>query len=106
VNSQIPDAEHGIEAFAYQGPESFEKLAQIALSQPRTTLVKREGEYLWIEYQSSFFRFVDDLELVAVPEAGKIHVRSASRVGRSDLGVNRKRVETLRSLLGEQAVTP
>jgi uncharacterized protein (DUF1499 family) len=44
--------------------------------------------------------FVDDVEFLAEPAAGLVHVRSASRLGHSDLGVNRKRIEDLRGLLG------
>jgi len=53
--------------------------------------------YLWATFTSLVFRFVDDLELRMDAEARVIHVRSASRVGYSDLGVNRKRVEKLRA---------
>lgn len=55
------------------------------------------GDYLHATYVSRVFRFVDDLELRR--EDGTAHVRSASRVGYSDLGANRKRVERLRAAL-------
>jgi uncharacterized protein (DUF1499 family) len=59
--------------------------------------VEEEGEhYLRATFTSRVFRFVDDLECRLVPDAGIIHVRSASRVGFWDLGVNRRRVEALR----------
>jgi uncharacterized protein (DUF1499 family) len=54
-----------------------------------------EPDYLHAEFTSTIFRFVDDFELRADRQAGVIHVRSASRVGRSDLGANRKRVEKI-----------
>jgi uncharacterized protein (DUF1499 family) len=47
-------------------------------------------------------RFVDDVEFLFDDTNKKIHVRSASRVGYSDMGVNRKRVEELRKLLNER----
>jgi len=53
--------------------------------------------YLWATFTSRVFRFVDDVEFRMVPSDGIIHVRSGSRVGYSDLGVNRKRVEKLRA---------
>ncbi len=52
--------------------------------------------YLWATYTSRIFRFVDDMEFRLLPEKKTIHVRSGSRVGHSDLGVNRKNVERLR----------
>ena len=59
---------------------------------------KDTGDYVWATFRSRIWRFVDDTEL-RLDAAGKvIHVRSASRVGKGDLGVNRKRVERLRSL--------
>jgi len=51
-----------------------------------------------VEFRSNVFRFVDDVEFLFDREKKLIHVRSASRVGYSDLGVNRKRVEKIRSL--------
>lgn len=56
----------------------------------------RSANHLWATFTSRLFRFVDDLELRLDEEDRVIHVRSASRVGRSDMGVNRKRVEQLR----------
>ncbi len=66
--------------------------------------VRRENSlYLWATFETRWLRFVDDLELRLDPDAGVIHVRSASRVGHSDLGANRRRIEALRA---EFAVTP
>jgi len=62
-------------------------------------VVVSEDSYLRAEFSTMFFRFVDDLELLADPDAGVIHVRSASRVGTWDLGLNRRRVEDLRRRL-------
>jgi len=61
-------------------------------------------DYLHAECSSAFFGFVDDLELHLRPGQGTIAVRSAARLGHSDFGVNRKRVEKLRSLLTQQGV--
>lgn len=58
-----------------------------------------DADYLSAEFKSSVFGFVDDLELRKDSTAGVIHIRSASRVGYSDMGVNRKRGEALRALL-------
>ncbi len=65
---------------------------------PRTTVDHAEDGRLAATFTSLVFRFVDDLDLVVDQEAGVVHVRSASRVGRFDLGVNRRRVEKIRSL--------
>lgn len=60
-----------------------------------------DDDYLAATFQTALFRFVDDVELRRDSEAGLIHIRSASRVGRSDLGANRKRVEAFRRRFNE-----
>ena len=67
-------------------------------------IVTQTDNYLHAECSSAFFGFVDDIELHLRPEQNLIAVRSAARLGRSDFGVNRKRVENLRSLLRQQSV--
>ena len=69
---------------------------------PRARVVSTEEHYLHAEFRSLLFRFVDDLEMLWRAEDGVFDVRSASRVGTSDLGVNRRRVETLRRLLEDR----
>jgi uncharacterized protein (DUF1499 family) len=63
---------------------------------------EEHDDYLWTTFTSRVFRFVDDVEFRMVSAAGKIHVRSGSRVGYSDLGVNRRRVEKLRALFNQK----
>ncbi|HEY4732870.1 MAG TPA: DUF1499 domain-containing protein [Gammaproteobacteria bacterium] len=60
------------------------------------TIQKEEADYLWATFITRIFRFVDDVELRMDEQNRIIHIRSASRVGRSDLGLNRKRVEEFR----------
>lgn len=69
-------------------------------SMPRTTVVEQRGAYLHAEARSLVFRFVDDLE-VLLTDDHELVVRSASRLGRSDLGVNARRVQALRERLEE-----
>ena len=64
---------------------------------PRTRIVEQSDERIRAEVRSLIFRFVDDVEVVNVD--GVLHILSASRLGHSDLGVNRRRVESLRRLL-------
>ncbi len=98
VSSQSTDAEHFIEALAYQGSieEAKARVIQEIASLPRTRIVENEPTYLHVECTSLIFRFTDDLEFAFDDTQKVIHVRSASRVGHSDLGANRKRVETIR----------
>ncbi len=63
----------------------------------RARIITAQKGYIHAEFTSFLFRFVDDVEFVLDEGSKTIHVRSASRVGYSDLGVNRKRVEAIRS---------
>ena len=76
-------------------------LKQIIESMPRTNIVKEEEDYLYAEFTSKIMGYVDDVEFLIDQEANAIQVRSASRLGESDLGVNRERVETIREKLNE-----
>ena len=80
----------------------FSKLTKLASSLPRTDVLKKEDTYWKGVCRSLIFRFPDDLEILLIPNnkniknsQGTIQVRSSSRIGQSDLGVNKKRVENL-----------
>jgi uncharacterized protein (DUF1499 family) len=71
------------------------------LGMERSTLVREGPDYLHVEVRT-FLGFVDDLEFYADESQKLIHLRSASRVGYWDLGVNRRRVETVRAEFGKR----
>ena len=79
--------------------KSYDKLIRIAESLPRVKVVERTENYWHGIVRSLIFRFPDDLEILKIPNKGIIQVRSASRLGLGDLGVNRNRVENLYSQL-------
>lgn len=101
VSSQAPKGDHAIEPLTYRGPRAaaFAALEGVVAVLPRTRIVVRSSDYLHAECESALLGFVDDLEFYFPPEDGVIHVRSASRLGHSDLGVNRRRVEEIRTRL-------
>jgi uncharacterized protein (DUF1499 family) len=72
--------------------------------QPRTVVTEETEDSLKAEATSLIFRFVDDVEVVLDEQQGLLHIRSASRIGYGDFGVNRKRVEQLRTELQQQNV--
>lgn len=99
VSSDGADADHAVEALPYRGDRAASERALTAAlaALERSSVQRRQGDY-WHAWQiSGLFRFIDDIELRFDDAAQKIHVRSGSRVGYSDMGVNRKRVEALRS---------
>ena len=73
----------------------YEKLIAIASELPRTTLLEKNNNYWHGLCRSLIFRFPDDLEILKLQNERIIQVRSASRLGLGDLGVNRMRVESL-----------
>lgn len=101
VSSFSEDAAHHIEALAYSdSPEqAFEKLTQILEIMDHVKIITSESDYIYAEFTSSLMGFVDDVEFYLDQPHSVIQVRSASRLGDSDLGVNRKRVEMIRDLL-------
>jgi uncharacterized protein (DUF1499 family) len=104
VSSQADDTQHYIEPLLIRGdPEGdWKRLQSVVNTLPRTTIVDQAPAYLHVEVRSLVFRFVDDVEFLLVPSEQLIHVRSASRTGYSDFGVNRRRVERIRGLMSEK----
>jgi len=109
VSSLAQDQDHHVSPFDMDLPpdQAWEALKRALGSEPRIRIVEedREHGYLRAEATSRIFRFVDDVEFQLVPEQRLMHVRSASRVGYWDLGVNRRRVERLREALKREGLS-
>jgi len=122
VLSTAADERHSIEPIALSGAgsEDFERLKKIVKGMPRVTVVVDEPHYLHAEFASRLMGFVDDLELyledgdrrAASPSANirsaairSAAIRSAARLGLSDMGVNRRRVEEIRTLFLQSSAT-
>jgi uncharacterized protein (DUF1499 family) len=103
VCSEDPDPARRVEPLAFTGPatNAMARLRTVIRAQPRTRIVSDHGDSLQVEFRTRFLRFVDDVEFRIPPGAQVIQVRSASRVGYSDLGVNRRRVEQIREAFGQ-----
>ena len=101
VSSQAERESQRIEPLLVEGDaaEAMAKLESAVERMTRARVVTSADGYLHAEFTSALFRFVDDLEAIYDPDLPGFHVRSASRVGHSDLGANRKRVEALRGML-------
>jgi uncharacterized protein (DUF1499 family) len=103
VSSRSADEEHGIGPLAWEASpsEAVAKLKEIILSMERTTIITETDSYLHAEFKSATWGYVDDVEFQIDGESKVIHVRSASRLGYGDFGVNRKRIEAIRAKLEE-----
>lgn len=106
VCSQCVDAPQRIEPLRYsgEGAQAFARLRDLVAGWPGAAVVSEADGYLHAEFATRWLRFVDDVEFLLDPSAGVIHVRSASRLGYSDLGTNRRRVEAIRARLAIQGV--
>ena len=106
VSSQADasDAEHYIAAIALKG-DAIAAVRKAVESMPGASVVRTEAGYLYAEFRSKLMGFVDDVEFLYDPAKGVLHVRSASRLGRRDFGVNRNRVEKLRAILEKRIIS-
>jgi len=99
VLSQASDEKHGTQPLAYTGSleAAKERLSQVILSLGNARIITQHEVYWHVEFTSRWLRFVDDVEFYFVESEPLIHLRSASRLGYSDFGANRKRVEKIRT---------
>ena len=101
VSSMTEDSDHSIDPISYTDmtrEEAILLLTKVIELEDNSIITFSEDSYIHAEFRSSFFRFVDDVEFFFPQDEQIIHVKSASRVGYSDFGVNRKRVEHLREV--------
>ncbi len=95
VSSESKDEEHRVAPLN----SSIQDIEQIIRNMDRANIVIKNDQYLYAEFTSAVMGFVDDAEFLYDPVLQVVQVRSASRLGKSDLGVNRKRIEFIRSAL-------
>jgi uncharacterized protein (DUF1499 family) len=102
-------ADHPMKAYASiapfkasgDGSADMQKIAGALKALPRTVIVKQESGYLYAQSTTALLKFTDDVEFALDAGAGLIHVRSASRLGQKDFGVNRARIEQIRKAIGQ-----
>ena len=96
VSSQGARDDQAVEPIAYTGSREHAaaRIQAVFAADPRARVIERSPDYVHVEYQAMMF--VDDLEVYLPEDRNVIHIRSASRVGHSDLGANRRRVELIR----------
>jgi uncharacterized protein (DUF1499 family) len=99
VSTAATDEEHAIEPYSFNGSatDAKAKMVSVINDMPRTKIVGETDNTLLVEFRSSVFRFVDDVEFFFDEADSLVQYRSASRTGYSDMGVNRKRMEEIRT---------
>lgn len=104
VSSSATDTSHHVDPLTYSGTREGARKTILAIlnSMDRVRVVEATDDYIHAEFRSKIFRFVDDVEFFFPKGSSIIELRSASRVGYSDLGVNRKRVKEIRKLFNEK----
>jgi uncharacterized protein (DUF1499 family) len=100
VSSYSDDERHSIKPFTFNDvpEEAMKRLKAALLNEKRVSIIEEKPTYLRAEVRSLIFRFVDDVEFILVPEKGLVQLRSSARIGYSDFGVNRRRMERIRAL--------
>ena len=103
VSSQEKNSQHRIQPIIFEGSleHSKERLYLVINAMRGTRIITQEDVYWHVEFTTQLLRFIDDVELYFDESQSLIHVRSASRQGYWDLGVNRRRVETILSRFEE-----
>jgi len=104
VSTQSADPKKKVPAITYQLSLSgqMQEVIRVIESMPGSTIKQCTGNYLYAVFTSKILRFKDDVEIYLDDAAKTLHFRSASRIGYSDLGVNRKRYERFVSLMGKR----
>lgn len=104
VSSFAADKKHQIDPLEYSGSkeQTLLRLKSVISIMGGGKVISEKENYLHAEFTSKLFRFVDDAEFLLDEKTKTLHFRSASRLGHSDLGVNRKRIETIKSLLAKK----
>ena len=98
------DDKHYIEPLKFDGTAevAWKRLNEIVSGQKGVTVVSTNAGYTYAEFKTPLMGYIDDVEFALDTNASVIHVRSASRLGESDLGLNRKRVEAIRTAFGQK----
>ncbi len=99
VSSQSDNSKEKVEPLPAVPISDVKKVVE---NMERTTIITETDNYLYAEFKSKLMGYVDDVEFYLDPNENVIHVRSASRLGKSDLGVNRARVEEIRAKIESQ----
>ena len=110
VSTQAPpdDGQHYAPPIPFTGDakKAMRAISEAVEATPRSKVVTKDKRYLHAEVRSLVFRFTDDVEFYVDNTAKVIHFRSASRVGRGDMGVNRKRMDKLRGEIEAKLASP
>ncbi|MEP6607613.1 MAG: DUF1499 domain-containing protein [Burkholderiaceae bacterium] len=106
VSSQAavwPEGEYAVKyatiaplAFKQDSALAMNRLREVLAAWPGARIIENNPDYLSVQFETRWLRFVDDAEFLLDPAARVIHVRSASRLGRKDFGANRARIEAIR----------
>ncbi|UZE94830.1 DUF1499 domain-containing protein [Alkalimarinus alittae] len=101
------DETHYIDALVIKGDnpqQAWSSLQSLIKQNSNAEIIKQDDHYIYAEYTSSIMRFVDDTEFLLDKENNRVQLRSASRLGHKDFGVNRERLEAIRAELQKQNI--
>lgn len=99
VSTEATNGRHAVAPFLLARTDAWPVIRAAVLALPRTRIIEEGADFLRVECRTILFRFVDDLVVRLRPDRNDLAIRSASRLGHYDFGVNRRRVESLRHRL-------
>lgn len=104
TQADTSDNEHYIEPIKYKitNEKAKKKLMDVIDQMPRTNVIKNQDDYIYVTFTTRIMRFVDDVEFYLPANNKVIHFRSASRIGYSDLGKNRERMNSVKEKFAKQ----
>ena len=102
--SDITDTEHYEAPLPYTigSKNVIPIVAKLVSEGPRSEIMTQTDRYIHATYKSAIFRFVDDVEFLVDPKTKNLHIRSLARMGTGDMGVNRRRVRSIKDKLAPQ----
>ena len=104
VSTHATDDKQKMNPIKFSGSlnEAKDKIIDIISSLKRSKIITNKENYIHAEFRTATFKFVDDVEFLFDDSEKIIHFRSRARLGYSDMGVNRKRMETIGNMYGNQ----
>ena len=105
VSTQATREDQKIDPISFEGvsrPDAYQALTDVIESMPRAEILVSRVDYVHVEFRTKWFGFYDDSEFSLRDSTKQIEMRSAARLGENDLGVNRKRLETIRARMNDE----
>lgn len=105
ITQMVDDQRPNVEPINYSCSRktAYDLIKQIVLGLARTKIITQKPDYIHATFTSWFWHFVDDVEFYFPENESVIHMRSASRTGTYDLGVNKRRLKKIKKIFDQKS---